>query len=47
MKVIDAEEFLKLNNAERARIIKEIIIGQVKFVGGSASEKESSKKFCL
>ena len=47
MKIINTEELLKLSDAEKEKTIKEIILGQAKFLGGTAYEKKQSKKYRL
>ena len=43
MKIINTEELLKLNDIEKIQFIKQIILGQAKFIGGNANEKKQSK----
>lgn len=47
MKIINTEELLKLDNANRAKTIKQIILGEIKFVGENANEKDHSKGYSL
>ena len=47
MKIINTEELLKLNDIEKIQCIKQIILGQAKFVGGDANEKKQSEKYSL
>lgn len=47
MKIINTEELLKLNNIEKIQFIKQIILGQAKFIGGNANEKKQSKGYSL
>lgn len=44
MKIINTEELLRLSDIEKIQFIKQIILGQAKFVGGDANEKRRSKK---
>nr|DAF49391.1 MAG TPA: hypothetical protein [Myoviridae sp. ct8mY9] len=47
MKIINTEELLKLNDIEKIQFIKQIILGQAKFIGGNANEKRQSKGYSL
>lgn len=47
MKIINTEELLKLDNANKAKTIKQIILGEIKFVGGDANEKKQSERYSL
>ena len=33
MKTINQDELLRLNNAEKAKILKEICLGKIKYIG--------------
>lgn len=47
MKIINTEELLKLNDIEKIQFIKQIILGQAKFIGGNANKKRQSKGYSL
>lgn len=47
MKIINTEELLKLDNANRAKTIRQIILGEIKFVGGNTNEKKQSERYSL
>lgn len=39
MKIINTEELLKLKDTDKIKVIKQIILGEVKFIGGTDTKK--------
>lgn len=39
MKIINTEELLKLKDTDKIKVIKQIILGEVKFIGGTDGKK--------
>lgn len=39
-KIINEEELLKLTESERAKVLKEICLGEITYIGGNESGKE-------
>lgn len=46
MKIINTEELLKLKDTDKIKVIKQIILGEVKFIGGTDAKKWN-KEYCL